>query len=324
MLLVARLLLGIVLVAGAMCQAQNYPSRPVRILVPTPAGGPGDLLARGVAQSLGQTLSQAIVVENRVGGDSIIAVDACAKAAPDGLTLCSIDSFAVTLNPVLHSKLPYDPERDLAPVIHYGSMGSALSVRPSLAVNSLRELLEIAKAKPNSISFGTYGLASANNLYVEWMKNALGISFLNVPYKAASQAMQALLTGEIDVMAYSLGQTMAQANAGKVKILAVAGEERSAALPAVPSFKESGLDVSIRAWFGLFAPAATPPQVVQRLNAELAALLASSAFKEKFLSSLGIEAQAPAGQPSEAFARYIRQERAMYANLVKVVGLKVD
>jgi tripartite-type tricarboxylate transporter receptor subunit TctC len=316
---------GVVCIAAPLAVlAQAYPSKPVRIIVPHSAGGPGDVLARGVAQSLGQVLGQPFVVENRVGTDSIIAVEACVRSAPDGSTLCTVDSFAITLNPVVRFKLPYDPDRDLAPVVQFGTMGSAFSVGASVPVNSLRELFELAKAKPESLAFGTYGLASANHLYVEWLKNAKDIRFLNVPYKAATQAMQALLAGEIQVVAYSLGASMPHAKSGKIKILAVAGDERSAVLPNVPSFKEAGLDISIRTWFGMFAPAATPRDIVQRLNAEVAKLLRVPQFKDKFLTAQGIEINGPAGGSTEDFARYIRQEREMYANMVKVVGLKAD
>jgi tripartite-type tricarboxylate transporter receptor subunit TctC len=312
------------IVAPLSVHPQAYPSKPVRIIVPHSAGGPGDVLARGVAQSLGQTLGQPFVVENRVGTDSIIAVEACVRAAPDGSTVCSVDSFAITLNPVVRSKLSYDPDRDLAPVSQFGTMGSAFSVGATVPANSLKELFELAKARPESLAFGTYGLASANHLYVEWLRNAKGIRFLNVPYKAATQAMQALLSGEIQVVAYSLGASLPHAKAGKIKILAVAGDERSAVLPNVPSFKEAGLDISIRTWFGLFAPIATPREIVLRLNAEVAKLLRVPQFKDKFLAAQGIEMNGPAGGSVEDFTQYIRQEREMYANMVKVIGLKLD
>ena len=226
--------------------AQGYPSRAARLIIPTAPGGPLDTMSRGLAQSLNQALAQPFVVENRVGADGAIALEACARSAPDGMTVCVMDSWPIVLNPALNARLSYDPERDLAPIIHCGTLGSALVVHPSVQANSLRELLELAKAKPNTISFGTYGLASNTYFYVEWLKKAKGIVFLGVPYKAATQAMQAVLSGEIQVFAFGLGQSIVQAKAGKVKILAVAGEERSPSLPDTPSFKESGMELSMR------------------------------------------------------------------------------
>ncbi len=326
MKLPGRIILAVMLglLGAEAALAQTWPAKPVRIIIPTPPGGPLDNLTRAVAQSAAQVFGQPFLVENRVGADSIIAVEACAKSAADGLTLCSVDSFAITLNPVVRSKLPYDPDRDLAPVIQYGTLASALSVHPSVPAGSVRELLELARSKPGAVAFGTYGLASANHLYVEWLRNTRGIVFLDVPYKAASQAMQALLAGEVQVVAFALAPSMAQARAGKMRILAVAGDERSPALPDVQSFKEAGLEVSIRTWFGMFAPAGTSREIIQRLNAEVARVLLAPPFKEKFLTSQGMETSSPAAASPEAFAAYIKQERDMYANLVKVVGLKLD
>lgn len=307
-----------------IASAQNYPTRAVRMLVPTGAGGPLDTVSRGLAQSLSQVFGQSIVVENRTGADGIIALDACAKSAPDGLTLCSIDSWPITLNPILHPRLPYDPDRDLAPVIHYGTLGSALTVNPSVAANSLRELFELAKAKPDSIVFATYGLASNTFFYVEWLKKVKGIPFMGVPYKSASQAIQAVLAGEAQVFAYGLGQSIGLAKAGKVKILAVAGEARSPALPDTPSFKEAGMELSMRTWFGMFVPAATPRGIVQRLNAEIARILRTPEFKEKFFTRQGVETNPPSGESTEAFARFVKQDREMYANLLRTVGFKAQ
>ena len=307
-----------------IASAQSYPTRSVRMLVPTGAGGPLDTVSRGLAQSLSQVFGQSFVVENRTGADGIIALEACAKSAPDALTLCSIDSWPITLNPILHPKLPYDPDRDFAPVIHYGTLGSALCVHPSVPANSLRELFELAKAKPDSIVFATYGLASNTFFYVEWLKKVKGIPFMGVPYKSTSQAIQAVLAGEAQVFAYGLGQSIGLAKAGKLKILAVAGDERSPALPDTPSFKESGMELSMRTWFGMFVPAATPKGIVQKLNAEIARILRTPEFKDKFLTRQGVETNPPSGESTEAFAKFVKQDREMYANLLKTVGVKAE
>jgi tripartite-type tricarboxylate transporter receptor subunit TctC len=304
--------------------AQGYPSAPVRIIAGFTPGGPGDVCTRGVAQALSQVLGQPFVVENRPGADGIIAMDACVRSVPDGSTLCSVDSYAITLNPVVRTKLSYEPQRDVVPIVQFGALGSALSVHPSLPVNSIRELFELAKAKPNSITFGSFGLASANHLYIEWLKRAKAIEFVEVPYKTASQAMQGLLADQIQVTAFSVGQSAGHAKAGKIRIIAVAGDERSSVYPDAPSFKEAGMEISVLTWFGMFAPAGTPREVVQKLNSEASKLLSSQQFRDKFLTQQGIEVKGPAGKSPEAFAAYMRTEREMYASLVKVIGLKLD
>jgi len=162
---------------------------------PYASGGPGDVATRGASQVLSQVMGQPFVVENRPGADGIIGGEACVKSAPDGHTLCTLDSFGVSLNPVIRAKMPYDTARDLTPVVHLGFLPAGIIVNASVPANSLRELLELAKAKPGAITWGSFGLASSSNLYMEWLKNARGISFLNVPYKGASQACSSAATG---------------------------------------------------------------------------------------------------------------------------------
>lgn len=304
--------------------AQRYPSKPVRIIVPTPVGGPGDIIARGTAAALGALLDQSFVVENRLGVGSIVGAEACARANPDGHTLCSMDSFTLTLNPHVRLKLPYDPIRDFAPIVHFGFLRSSLSVHPSVPANTINELLDLAKARPGALVWGSFGPASSSHFYIEYFRNAKGINFLNIPYKAASEAMQRMVAGEVQVVTFSLGQSVALAKAGKIKMLAVAGETRSPLMPNVPSYKEAGMELSIQTWFGLYAPAATPPDIVQRLNAELVKIIPTPEFKDKFLTTQGIELTGPAAGPIAPFAAYIREETEMYRNLAKVVGVKPE
>lgn len=304
--------------------AQRYPSKPVRIIVPTPVGGPGDIIARGTAAALGALFDQSFVVENRLGVGSIVGAEACARAAPDGHTLCSMDSFTLTLNPHVRLKLPYDPIRDFAPIVHFGFLRSSLSVHPSVPANTINELLDLARSRPGALVWGSFGPASSSHFYIEYFRNAKGINFLNIPYKAASEAMQRMVAGEVQVVTFSLGQSVALAKAGKIKMLAVAGETRSPLMPNVPSYKESGMELSIQTWFGLYAPAATPPDIVQRLNAELVKIIPTPEFKDKFLTTQGIELTGPAAGPIAPFAAYIREETEMYRNLAKVVGVKPE
>ncbi|MSQ52513.1 MAG: hypothetical protein EXR28_11555 [Betaproteobacteria bacterium] len=320
------LMLGIcaLLVSPEHGMAQRYPAKSVRIIVPTPVGGPGDIIARGTAAALGQIFDQSFVVENRLGVGSIVGAEACARAAPDGHTLCLMDSFALTLNPHVRVKLPYDPQRDFSPIVMFGFLRSSMSVHPSVPANTINELLDLAKAKPGALVWGSFGPASSSHFYIEWFRNTRGINFLNVPYKAASEAMQRMVAGEIQVVTFSFGQSMALAKAGKIKMLAVGGDTRSPLMPDVPSFRESGMEFSIQTWFGLYAPAGTPADIVQRLNTELVKIIPTPGFKDKFLTTQGIDIVPPAAGPIGPFAAYIKEETEIYGKLTKQVGIKPE
>ncbi len=303
---------------------QGYPAKPVRVIEPHPAGSILDNLARAFTQNLSQSFGQPFVVENRAGAEGMIGMEACVKAPADGYTLCITDSLVISLNPVVRAKLPYDPPRDLAPIGHFGFLNSAVIVQPSLPVNSMSELLELAKAKPGVITWGTWGVTSLSNLYIEWLKNARGISFYNVPYKGAVLAAQGVLGGQVQVALWGVGAVAPLAKAGKLKALAVVGETRSLVMPQLPTLKESGIDPVLRAWFGLFAPAGTPADIVQRLNAAVAKAMADPGFRERFLLSQGFEIAPPAGGSVGDFGAFLRSDRAMYEQLVKVTGVKAE
>jgi tripartite-type tricarboxylate transporter receptor subunit TctC len=311
--------------AAMQAAAQAYPSKPVRILIGTPAGGPGDVAARGAAQALSQAFGQSYIVENRVGADGLIAGEAAVRSAPDGYTLYVADSFAISLNPVIRAKMPYDPEKDLAPIIQFGTLASLILAHPSVPANTLREVLELAKAKPGSITFGTFGLASSAHLYVEYLKNDRNIVFLNVPYKAASLAFPALLAGEVNVVLFAIGPASAQVKAGKAKALAINAPGRSPLLPDVQTMKEQGVDINIQTWFALFAPAGTPRDIINRSNTEVAkGLVNNPEAKAKFLTSQGMETSAPAGASAEVFAKFLKADRENYAEVVRVTKVRIE
>ena len=303
--------------------AQGYPSKPVRILSPWAAGSPGDAVTRGAAQELAASLGQPFVVDTRVGADGMIATEAGVKSPPDGHMLMGCDQQTVGINPSVHASMPYDV-KDVAAVIHYGFLASALHVRPDVAANTLPELLDMARAKPDSISWGTFGPASASHLWVEWLKNTQNIQFLNVPYKGATFAWQGLLAGDVQVAYFSVGPSAALRKAGKIKTLAVMLGKRVPQMPDVPTYKEAGIDIPlVVTWFGLCAPAATPRGVVQRLNGEVARrLLANDALRDKFLTSQGLAMDTPSGESPEAFAQFTLAEQEKYAKLVKLAGVK--
>jgi tripartite-type tricarboxylate transporter receptor subunit TctC len=311
------------LAATTVAHAQPYPSKTVRLLIGNPPGGPSDLSLRGVAQVLSSSMGQPFVVENRPGGDGIIFGEACVRSTPDGHTLCMADSFNIALNPVLRSNMPYDPLKDLSPVVHTGFLPSGFWAPASLPASNLREFLELAKSKPNALNFTSFGSASSSAIYIEWLRNVAGIQVTNIPYKSALNAFQAVVAGESHAAVYAAASGTPFAKAGKVRMLAVNTASRMDEYPGVPTFKESGMGISIITWFGLFAPSATPRNIVQRLNAEVVkGLFEAPAARAKFLAGNGLVVQTPAGESPETFAAFLRAETEMYAGLVKAAKIK--
>lgn len=312
-------------VAPALALAQTYPSKPIRATIGTPAGGPGDVVLRGAGQAITNATGQQLVVENRVGVSSILSMEACARGAPDGYTLCSCDQQSLVINRLTRSKLTYSPE-DMVPIILYGFLGAGIHVHPSVPANTLAELFALAKAKPNSITFGSYGLGSAANLYIELWRKDKGIEFLNVPYKAASLAYPAMLAGQVQAVYFAITGVAAQnAKAGKAKTLVVMLDSRTPDLPDVPTYIEAGLDLGLVTWFGLCAPPKIPRDIALRLNGVVAkGLLGDPELRQKFVHSQGIVVQGAAGGLPEAFARHIAAERERYTRIVKITGVRED
>ena len=301
--------------------AQTYPSRSVRIIVPVSPGGALDTMARALSPRLGQAFTQAVVVDNRPGANTIIGLEACARSAPDGYTICLSNSDGISYNPHLHSKLPYDPPRDFAPVINIGYIETLFAANASFPVNSTPELLELARAKPGTIAWSSFGNGSIGHLYIEWLKSRTGAQFIHVPYKGAAPALSALLAGEVQVSLVSAGQGIPQVKAGKLKALAVIGARRSALLPDTPTFKEFGLELQVRSWLGIFAPAGTPKEIVRRLNAEIAKILSDPEFKAQQLTARALD---PVGDSPEDFAEFLKADRETAARLVKIAGVRLD
>ena len=227
------LAIALALAGAAVTEAaaqQRWPTKPIRIFTSTP-GGPYDVIMRGMSGPLGQALGQPIVIENRTGGSFIPLAEGCAHATPDGHTLCTSDSFAQSLNPLLFSKLPYDPEKDFTPIIFIGALNSGVLVNAAVPVKDIHDLLAQAKAKPGGFSFATAGPASNSNLYVEYLRKERGIAFLNVPYKSFPQGMSAAIAGEVNLAMFAIGQALAQAKSGKVRVIAVSSPQRSIFAP---------------------------------------------------------------------------------------------
>lgn len=301
--------------------AQSFPSRPLRIVVPFPAGGTTDVLARAVAQKLTETLGQPVVVDNRPGAGGNIGAELVAKSPPDGYTLLMGTVGTHAINPGLYPKMPYDHVRDFAPVILVAGVPNVLVVNPSLPVNSVQELIAYAKANPGKLNFASSGNGTSIHLSGELFKTMAGVQIMHVPYKGSAPALQDMVGGQVQLMFDNLPSSLALIKGGKLKALAVTSSARAAALPDVPTMAESGLPgFEASSWFGLLAPAGTPQPAIAKLNAEVARWLASPEAKEKLLAQGAIAA----GGTPEDFARHIAAETAKWQKVVKESGAKVD
>lgn len=307
----------------ALANAQQpYPSKPIRIITST-AGGPYDIAMRGLSGPLSQSLGQSIVIDNRTGGSFIPLAEACAHATPDGHTLCTSDSFAQSLNPLLFSKLPYET-KEFAPIIFIGALNSVILVNAASPAKNIQELIDMAKAKPDSLSFATAGPGSGANIYVEYLRREKGIAFLNVPYKSFPQGLAAAMTGEVNVATFAIGAGLAQAKSGKVRALATTAPQRSIFAPDLPSLSEVGVDIAVNTWIGMMGPSGLPREIVMRLNAEYKKLLADKPLVEKFVMGQGFEPVPPSGGSPEEFARFIRSDQEAYARAIRIVGIKPE
>jgi len=320
----ALFLLGVsafALAAIAGAQAPAYPTKPIRLVVPFPAGGATDILAREVAKHLTDAWGQSVVVDNRPGAGGNIGSELVAKAAPDGYTLEMGTVGTHAINASLYSKMPYDHVRDFVPVILVAGVPNVLEVNPALPVNSVQELIAYAKANPGKLNFASSGSGTSIHLSGELFKVMAGVQMMHVPYKGSAPALQDLIGGQVQLMFDNLPPSLPQIKAGKLRALAVTSAARAPALPDTPTVAEAGLPgFEASSWFGVLAPAGTPPEIVNKLNAEIAKWLASPGAKEK-LANVGANI---AGGTPEDFARHIQAETTKWAKVVKESGAKVD
>jgi len=301
--------------------AQAYPTRPIRLVVPFPAAGTTDILARAAAQKLTEAFGQAVVVDNRPGAGGNIGSDLVAKSAPDGYTLLMGTVGTHAINPSLYSKMPYDHIKDFVPVVLVAGVPNVLVVNPALPVNSVADLIKLAKDKPGTINFASSGSGTSIHLSGELFKTMAGVDMMHVPYKGSSPALTDLIGGQVQIMFDNLPSSLPQIKGGKLRAVAVTSMKRAPALPDVPTINESGLPgFEASSWFGILAPAGTPAPIVARINAEINKWLQSADAREKLL---GQGAEAAGGTP-EQFAGYIRSETEKWAKVVKASGAKVD
>jgi len=312
---------AIALAASGLASGETYPAKPIHFIVPYPAGGPLDTVARLLGQKVSESVRQPVIVENRPGAGGNIGADLVAKSAPDGYTILMGAVATHAINPTLYAHIPYDPVKDFAPVTQVASTPNVLVVNPSLPVASVKEFIAYAKAHPDALNFGSGSTGSAGHLAGELFKAMAGVRMVHVPYKGAGPAMQDLIGGRIQLMFDNLASSLAQMRAGRVKALAVTTAKRSALAPELPTIAESGLPgFDISTWFGVFAPGGTPRDIVERLHAEFVKALADPAVRQTMLK-LGAE---PVGNTPAEFAAYIQSEARKYAEVIKASGARVD
>jgi len=320
-LVVSRGLLWFMLLAVGFAQAEIYPAKPIRFVVPYPAGGPLDTIARLLGQKVSESVKQPVVVDNKPGAGGNIGADAVAKSPADGYTILMGAVATHAINPTLYASIPYDPVRDFIPVTQVASTPNVLVVNPSVPAASVREFIAYAKANPGKLNFGSGSTGSAGHLAGELFKTQAGVEMTHVPYKGAAPAMNDLVGGQIQLMFDNLASSLGQVKAGRVRALAVTTARRTSLAPDLPTIAESGLPgFDINTWFGIFVPANTPREVVERLHAEFTRALALPDVKERMLA-LGAE---PVGSRPDEFAAYIRAEGEKYARVIKASGAKAD
>ncbi|MBI3935755.1 MAG: tripartite tricarboxylate transporter substrate binding protein [Betaproteobacteria bacterium] len=306
--------------AAAERSPESYPVRPIRLVVPQSPGGATDFNARLVAVPLSERFGQPVVVDNRPGAGSLIGTDLVAKAAPDGYTLLGISS-SITIIPSMYSKVPFDTVKDFAPVALLSSYPHLVVVHPSVPVNSVKELIALAKAKPGALNFASAGKGTPTQLGAELFKSMAGIDIVHVPYKGGGPAVTALLGGQVQLYIGPIATVLPHVKAGKFRALAVTGAKRSLIIPDLPTVAEAGLPGFRQdAWNGLLAPARTPPAVIKKLNAEVNAVLKMPAIRERFAAD-GVEA---GGISSAELGALLKSEIAKWAKVIREAGIKPE
>jgi len=311
----------LLVLAIAPAAGQTHPAKSVRIIVPLPVGGLADMFARVLAQYLTETDNQTVVVENRTGGGGAIGADAAAKSAPDGATLFLGLHSTNAILPHLNSRLPYDPDKDFAPVIHIATLPNLLVVHPAVPADSVQDLIAYAKANPGKLAYASQGNGSSGHMAGEQFRQIAGIDIVHVPYRGAAPAVQDLVGGQVQMMFDSVTLQLPQLSAGKTRALAVTSTQRVPAVPDVPTMAEAGLpDVQGGAWFGLFVPTGTPRDVIDRLNRETRKAYVAPEVRQRFLAQ---GALFPLGTPEE-FATFVAAEKNRWGDVIRKAGIKVE
>jgi tripartite-type tricarboxylate transporter receptor subunit TctC len=311
---------AVVLAASHSATAQNYPARTVRVVVPYAAGGNTDIVARLIAQHLTSAWGQQVIVDNRPGGATNIGSEFVARAQPDGYTLL-MGGASNAINMTLFRKPPYDTLKDFAPIVLCTVGANLLTVHPSLPTQNLRELMALARAKPGQLNFASSGIGSSNHMAGELFKLMANINIVHVPYKGNSPALTDLVGGHIEMGFAGITAQIPLIDSGKLRAIAVSSRERFPAIPKVPTFNESGLPgYESSTWFGLMAPAAAPQDVVRKVNADVAKVLARQDIRDR----LQHDGQVPGGAPTDSFVKFVRDEIAKYAKVIKAAKVPLQ
>jgi tripartite-type tricarboxylate transporter receptor subunit TctC len=318
----AAALVSFLIPAVAAAQATNYPTKPVTIIVPAAPGGVTDALARTLAQRFTEAWGQQVIVENKPGANNQIAAEYVTKAAPDGYTLLIGPEVTFVVNPSLYAKLPYDPVKGFTPISGLVTINHALIVNPALPVQSVKDLIALAKQKPGEINYGTFGVGSSGHLNMELFQALSGAKFQAVHYKGATPALTDVVAGHIQMMFISVGSAVPQWKTDKVKLIAVGAGKRMALLPEVPTVAESGLPgYEAVSWFGLFGPPGMPADIVAKINAEVRKVFADPEIKKNFLERQYFESIA--GTP-EQLVQYITAEEPKWRKVIQDAKLKSE
>ena len=310
---------GCVLSVSALAQA--YPAKPLKMILPFPAGGPTDIIARALGQGLGEAFGQNVVIDNRPGGGGMIGATLAARAGGDGYTLLLGGITTIAVAPSVHKTMPYDPLRDFLPVTLATRQAIMLTTHPSLPVKSVQEFIALAKARPGEINYATSGPGGSGHMAGELFRLVTGVNLVHIPYKGAPPALNELIAGQVQVMFGTILATAPHVRLGRVRALAITGSQRSNALPDVVTFAEAGLlDYDASSWNGVLVPAGTPRAIVDRLNAELVRILKSPSVIER----LEPDGAIPVPTTPEEFSTFIRLEMAKWAKVVKAANIRIE
>ena len=297
--------------------SQTYPTKPVRLILPFPPGGPSDILGRAISQKLTEQMGQQVIVDNRAGAGGNLGLELTAKAPPDGYTIV-LSSPLIALSPSLYSKLNYE-QKDLTPIALAAQIQNVVLVHPSVPAKNLKELAQIARASPGKLNYGSGGVGTTTHLAPELFMSMTKTKMVHVPYKGSGLALIGLVSGQVDVLVMAVPAAEAQVKAGKARALAIVSDKRATPLPNVPTAKESGFDnFVVDIWYGILGPAGLPSAIVARLNSEINKALATADMKERLLAA-GIQ---PLGGTPEQFATFIRNETQRFAKVIKEAGIQ--
>jgi tripartite-type tricarboxylate transporter receptor subunit TctC len=315
------LALVVSIVASTAVEAQTYPSRPVRLIVPFPAGGGADIFARLIGRKLGEGLGQQVVADNRAGASGIIGCELAARAAPDGYTILMATTGTHTTNPAVYAKLPYDPVKDFAPISLVAESPFVLIVHPSLPVRNLKELIAFAKARPGELTYGSSGVGSSSHLGFELFNTMAGIKGIHVPYKGLPAATADTISGNLVMSWDSITASGPHIRTGRIRALGIGSAKRSALMPGIPTISEAGLKgFELGSWYALFGPAAMQRDTVKRLHGEVVKALAAKDVRDQF-AALGAEA---VGSTPEELAAVVKRDLVKWAKVARAANVKAE